>query len=80
MITTNNIGEDSLVCRFVKGCFKLRPQQAKYNCTWDVDVVFDYMENLGSVNEMSLDKLSQKTSILLALALAQRVYTDLVKD
>uniref|UniRef100_A0ABD2XMW6 Reverse transcriptase domain-containing protein n=1 Tax=Trichogramma kaykai TaxID=54128 RepID=A0ABD2XMW6_9HYME len=72
-LIAGNIGEDRLVCRFLKGCFRLRPIQTRYSCTWDVEVVFNYLESkLESSEKLNLKQLSMKLVILLALVSAQR--------
>ena len=75
LISPNKIGENSLIKRLLKGCFKLKPTVSKYSTTWDVNVVLDYLENLGSSSELSLKVLTFKTIMLLALITAQRAQT-----
>ena len=76
LVSDNIIGENNLVCRFVKGCFRLRPAKLKYISTWDVDIVFNYIEKKDVLSiSNSLDLLSLKTVMLLALATAQRAQT-----
>lgn len=70
LISENEIGKDSMVSRFISGCYKLKPPRPKYTLTWDVDVVLDYLERLGAA--LSLKDLTLKTIMLLALCTAQR--------
>lgn len=73
LISSNNAGVDKLVCRFIKGCFRIRPSQAKYSSTWNVEKMFNYIENvMKNSEELGLSLLSYKTAILLALTTAQR--------
>ena len=73
LITSDKIGEQALISRFLKGCFKLRPTNAKYSCSWDVNVVLDYLEGLRPLRSLDLKDLSHKVATLLALCSAQRV-------
>lgn len=75
LISKNKIGESLLIKRFLKGCFKLRPTFPKYNHTWDVNIVLDYLEKLESPEKMPLRDLSYKTIMLIALCTAQRAQT-----
>lgn len=63
------------VTRFMKGVFRLRPVFPRYNETWDPNPVLDYFESLGPLNTLSLEKLTYKLVILLALTTSQRVQT-----
>lgn len=68
------ISEDKLICRFMKGISNLRPPHAKYDVTWNVDVVLDYLKGMKIIN-LSLKFLTIKTVGLLALCTGQRVQT-----
>lgn len=67
--------KDDRLQRFLKGVFRLRPPQPKYNVTWDTNIVLDHLSSWYPNNEISLDKLTFKTVMLIALASAQRVQT-----
>lgn len=73
LINNNVLSDTQLMKRFFKGVFKLRPIKTKYSSTWDVSLVLDLLESWGSLQELSLEKLSYKTVMLLALASAFRV-------
>lgn len=75
LVTSNKMGKSVLIKRFLKGCFKSRPTNPKYSTTWDVNVVLDYLENLGNTLELSTENLTYKTLTLLALCTAQRSQT-----
>jgi len=70
-----DLGNDNMVRRFLKGCSKQRPAKAKYDCTWDPTVVIDMLNSWAPLSELSLHDLSLKTVTLLALATAHRVQT-----
>lgn len=75
LITTHDVGGNSQVKRFFKGVLNLRPTRPKYNSTWDPVIVLNYLTGLGSNSTISLERLTQKLAILLALTTAQRVQT-----
>ncbi|CAH1986735.1 unnamed protein product [Acanthoscelides obtectus] len=52
----------------------LRPPLPKYNNTWDPGIVLNYIKNSYSTNP-TLEQLTLKTAMLLALATGQRVQT-----
>ena len=77
------IGQDPLVRRLMKGVYNLRPPKPRYTYTWDVDMVTQYIAEMGENANLTLKKLSQKlallvvaswTSELQALDLRFRVY------
>lgn len=63
IISSENIGENQDLKRFLKGVFRLRPPEPRYDSTWDPDQV------------LSLKALSSKLVTLLLLATAQRLQT-----
>ena len=75
LISKNKIGENMLIKRFLKGCFKLRPTSSKYAATWDVDLVLDFLENRGATETLCFKDLTFKTIMLLSLCTAQRAQT-----
>lgn len=68
------IAQDSRVKRFFKGVFHLRPSTPKYINTWDPGCVLNFLRNYHNDN-ISLEKVSHKLAMLLALASGQRVQT-----
>ena len=66
------VGQHPLVTRLIKGAFHERPPQPRYSATWDVTKVLSYLESLGDNKRLSIDKLSSKTVILLALTRPSR--------
>ena len=75
LISKNKVGEDPLVSRFLKGCFKIKPTKPKYSYTWDVNVVLDYFEKLDDLSKLPIEVLTEKTITLLALVSAHRAQT-----
>lgn len=74
LIVGSHLGTDEKIKRLFKGFFKLRPSAPKYNDTWDVSKVLEYIrENYKDIN--NLETLTKKTVTLLILATGQRVQT-----
>lgn len=55
--------------------FQTRPSLPRYQCTWDVNIVLDYIERLTPVEELSLKQLTLKLVMLIALITGQRCQT-----
>lgn len=67
--------DDQLINRFLRGVFKLRPVFPKYTCTWDPAPVLQYLATLYPLHTLSLECLTHKLSLLLALCTAHRLQT-----
>lgn len=70
-----NFGSNVLIKRYLKGVFVHRPMLPKYNSTWDVSIVIDYLKTLFPLSNLSLKLLSCKVTMLLALLTGQRGQT-----
>ena len=75
LISDQKIGEDAPVTRFLKGCFKLKPTKSKYTSTQDINVVLDFLEDLGPSEGLSFQQLSEKIVTIIALISAHRAQT-----
>lgn len=75
LICLKDISQEKTLNRFFKGVEKSKPSKPKYNKTWDVTSVFNYLSNLGTNLEMSMEILSKKTITLLAIITSQRMQT-----
>lgn len=71
----NNIGSDEYVKRLLKGAYKSRPSKPKYSSTWNPQVVLDRISTWFPNTELSLEKITKKLVILLALCTGHRVQT-----
>ncbi|XP_045763681.1 uncharacterized protein LOC123866270 [Maniola jurtina] len=71
----NNIGSDECVKRLLKGAYKSRPVQSKYSSTWDPQVVLNLISTWFPNTELSLEKITKKLVVCLALCTAHRVQT-----
>ena len=61
------IGQHPEIVLLIKGIFNRRPPLAKFNSTWDVDVVLSYLRNQENAS-LPLKDLAAKLATLLALA------------
>lgn len=75
LISHNNIGQNRSISRFFKGIFMLRPTTPKYDRTWDVNIAFRKIEEWFPLNELTLDCLTERLVLLLALGTANRAQT-----
>ena len=72
----DNFGDHPLVKKkIMKGVFELRPSFPRYASTWNVDVVFDYLELLVPHDKLTLKELTLKLVILIAVLSGQRCQT-----
>ena len=72
------VGQHPLISRVMKGAFNLRPPQPRYEATWDVTKVLNYIEAMGPSESLSLQELTWKLAMILALTRPSRS-ADLVK-
>lgn len=70
-----NIGSDDSIKRLLKGIFKQKPCIPKYIGTWNPQIVLNYVTNWFPNRSLSLDKITKKVCVLLALCTAHRVQT-----
>ena len=75
LISSQRLGGDKAITRFLKGVFRLKPARPKYTYTWDTSIVLDYLEKLYPVEELSLKDLTRKIAMLMALSSAHRGQT-----
>lgn len=66
------LGKHPDIARFVKGVFQLKPSLPRYQGTWDVSIVLDYLETLYPHQNLSLKELTLKLVMLTALVTGQR--------
>ncbi|CAG9092801.1 unnamed protein product [Plutella xylostella] len=75
LLLGNEIGSQDQVKRLLKGAYKLRPTAPKYTSTWDPQVVLDYISNWFPNTDLSLQQITKKLTILLAICTRHRVQT-----
>lgn len=71
------VGQDRLVCRFLKGVFNINPPRVRVVPTWDVNQVLVLLASWHPAADISLHSLAKKVAFLLALCSARRI-SDLV--
>ena len=67
-----HVGKHPLVCRLLKGAFQLRPPLPKYSEFWSVHQVLCHILSWALNNSLTLQKLTWKLAMLLALCSAGR--------
>lgn len=75
LLLGNNIGSDDLIKRLLKGIYRQNPPKPKYCSTWDPQIVLNLISSWHPNSSLSLEKITKKVSILLALCTGQRVQT-----
>ena len=73
LLCNNSLTDNVTINRFLKGIFRLRPAQPKYSNTWDVDIVLIELEKWSSLESLTLERLTFKLVMLLALSTGFRV-------
>ena len=61
------VGQHPLVVRLLKGVQNLQPALPRYQYSWDVDKVLNYLRSLRKNEDLPLKSLTQKLAVLLAL-------------
>ena len=72
LVNGRDIGNETIIKRFMKGIFVTRPSLPKYSKIWDVNKVLSYLSNISNNDELTMLQLSQKLAILLMLLTGQR--------
>ncbi|CAL8071331.1 unnamed protein product [Orchesella dallaii] len=71
----HSVGTHPIITRLLKGIFSSRPPKPRYDTTWDPLLVLNYISTLGSNDKLTLQQLTYKCVMLLALSTAHRVQT-----
>ena len=69
-----SIANDQLIINYFKSIYRSRPSRAKYDRTWDVNVVLKNLSTWYPLEELS-QKITKTLATLLALVTAHRVQT-----
>lgn len=67
-----SVGNNTLVKRFMRGIFLLKPSLPRYNFTWDVSIFLHYLQTLSN-DSLTLKQMTLKLCALLSLLTAQRL-------
>ncbi len=71
----STFGNNHLVKKLLRGMFKLRPALQKYTCTFDVQIVLQYLSSLGDSLSIPFKSLSYRLATLFCLLSGQRDQT-----
>ena len=66
------VGQDPLVCRFMRGVLRINPPKTKLFPTWDLVTVLNRLISWGDVTQLSLLQLLKKTAFLVAVVCYKR--------
>ena len=61
------MGKHPLVSRMMKAFFNERPPRPKYDSVWKVQVVLSWFKDQSPTDSLSLQDVTMKTTMLLAL-------------
>lgn len=75
LILGKQVSEDERISRFLKGVFRTKPCQPRYQSTWDPNEVLNFLGSWYPNHDLSIEKITKKLVTLLALSTAQRVQT-----
>lgn len=75
LITERELGNHPLITRFCKGSGVLRPPRPRYDFVWDPAPIIAKLGTLYPYSSLSLEVISKKLVLLLALGTGQRVQT-----
>lgn len=75
LLIGSNITHDERVKRLLKGAYKLRPAAPKYSFTWDPQIVLNFIAEWVPNKDLSIEKITKKLVVLLALCTAHRAQT-----
>lgn len=71
----NEVGSNECIKRLMKGAYKLKPNKPKYSFTWDPQLVLNLVADWYPNTDLSLELITKKLVILLAICTAHRVQT-----
>ncbi|CAG5038683.1 unnamed protein product [Parnassius apollo] len=74
LLIGSHIGINDQIKRLFKGFYRLRPNNPKYQFTWNISEVFNYPE-LHQMDTKDVKFQAKKTAMLFALATGQRAQT-----
>jgi len=66
------LGKSELVCRLMDAIERERPPQPRYDSTWNLQTLFDYVKSLGPNSQLSLPVLREKCVTLLKITMIAR--------
>ena len=73
MVNGKPVGEHPLVSQAVRAVFRLKPPLPRYNSTFDISPVLDYVASLEPLASLNLKMLTLKTFFLVTFCTLSRV-------
>ena len=70
--TGKPVGQDPLVCRFMRGAHRLKPPKTKLFPSWDIVTILNFLKSWGPARKLSLSQLLKKSAFLVALVCYKR--------
>ena len=74
------MGQQPVVCRFLKGAFQQKPPSKKLHGIWDVNQVLRFFKTFAPNSSLTLNEITHKLATVLALVTIQRKQTLLQLD
>ena len=74
------VGNHPLVQRLMKAIFNTRPSLPRYQQTWEVKTVLNFLKNVSPAKKLTLKELSEKLAILCMLVTSSRGQTIVAMD
>nr|CAH7742417.1 unnamed protein product [Callosobruchus chinensis] len=75
LIIHQSSNDDKILKRYWKGVYNIRPPKPKYQSTWDPQPVLSFLKGLNPLDSLSLELLTKKIVMLLALSSGHKVQT-----
>lgn len=75
LVSFNTIGDDPLIKRFCKGANILKPSGPRYDHIWDPAPVISKLGSFFPHEDLPLERITKKLTLLLALGSGQRCQT-----
>nr|CAH7750589.1 unnamed protein product [Callosobruchus chinensis] len=75
LIIHQSSNDDKILKRYWKGVYNIRPPKPKYQSTWDPQPVLSFLKGLNPLDSLSLELLTKKLVMLLALSSGHKVQT-----
>lgn len=80
LISTPEVSSDFRIKRLLKGVQHLKPSKPRYDSTWDPSTVLTYLSNFYPNDTLSLERITKKLVVSLALITGHRLQTLSLTD
>lgn len=75
LLLGDQVSSDDCIKRLLKGAYRQKPNKPKYSFTWDPQIVLNFISNWNPNLDLTLEKITKKIVMLLAICTAHRVQT-----